>query len=63
MVKSKIKVCIVGKGSIGIRHGKIFRDLGCDVFFFREYLKKNKIAAKYSHENLYSLKKLKKKKI
>lgn len=62
MVKSKVKVCIVGKGSIGIRHGKIFNDLGCDVFFFREYLKRTKIAAKYSHENLYNLKKLRKKK-
>jgi len=29
------RVCIVGKGSIGVRHAKIFNKLNCKIFFLR----------------------------
>jgi predicted dehydrogenase len=31
----KLEILIIGKGSIGLRHANIFRDLGCKVSFFR----------------------------
>jgi predicted dehydrogenase len=31
----KLDILIVGKGSIGLRHANIFKDLGCEVSFFR----------------------------
>ena len=30
-----MKILIVGKGSIGFRHAKIFKSLGCNVSFLR----------------------------
>ena len=30
-----MKILIVGKGSIGYRHAKIFKSLGCNVSFLR----------------------------
>jgi predicted dehydrogenase len=31
----KLEILIVGKGSLGLRHANIFKDLGCEVSFFR----------------------------
>ena len=31
----KLEILIVGKGSIGLRHANIFKDLGCEISFFR----------------------------
>ncbi len=39
-----MKICIIGKGSIGKRHAKIFRKLGFKIFFMRskkKFLEKN----------------------
>ena len=30
-----MRILVVGKGSIGIRHAKIFYDLNCEVSFLR----------------------------
>lgn len=30
-----MNICIIGKGSIGTRHAKIFKSLGCNIFFLR----------------------------
>ena len=35
-----MKGCIVGKGSIGKRHGNILRKLGVEVFYIRRNAKK-----------------------
>ena len=55
-----MKICIIGKGSIGIRHKKIFEKLGCNVYFFRSSNKKN-IRQKFLKE-IYNYKDLKKNK-
>ena len=31
------KICIIGKGSIGVRHAKIFYKYGCEIFFYRTF--------------------------
>ena len=31
------KICIIGKGSIGVRHAKIFKKLGCEIYFLRSF--------------------------
>ena len=62
MVKRILNVCILGKGSIGIRHGKSFNKLGFNVFFFREKKQKTKIKIKYNYKEIVNLNELKKKK-
>lgn len=37
-----LNICIIGKGSIGKKHAKIFKKLGHKVSFFRSFIKKNK---------------------
>ena len=48
-------VCIIGKGSIGARHGKIFEKLGCNVTYFRR--KKSSLLQKNEITNVKDLKK------
>ena len=55
-----MKICIIGKGSIGIRHKKIFETLRCNVHFFRSSNKKN-IKQKFLKE-IYNYRDLKKNK-
>ncbi|MDC0426652.1 Gfo/Idh/MocA family oxidoreductase [Pelagibacteraceae bacterium] len=55
-------ICILGKGSIGIRHGKIFSKLGYNIFFFRQRKKKLSIKINYKYEEIENLNELKKKK-
>ena len=31
------KICIIGKGSIGARHARIFKKLGCEIYFLRSF--------------------------
>ena len=41
-----MEICIIGKGSIGLRHGEIFHSLGFKIIFFRSFkssIKKKKI--------------------
>lgn len=59
MVKKIGNICIIGKGSIGIRHGRILSKLGFKVFFFRERKKKLNIKINYKYEEIYRLKDLK----
>lgn len=33
--KKKLEILIIGKGSIGLKHAKIFKNLGCAVAFYR----------------------------
>jgi len=33
--KRKLEILIIGRGSIGLRHAKIFKNLGCAVAFYR----------------------------
>ena len=40
MVKENRNICIIGKGSIGIRHGRILSKLGFKIFFFKAKKKK-----------------------
>lgn len=51
----KKEVCIIGKGSIGTRHGKIFERLGCNVTYFRR--KKSVPLSKNEVTNIKNLKK------
>jgi predicted dehydrogenase len=51
----KKEVCIIGKGSIGTRHGKIFKRLGCNVTYFRR--KKSVPLSKNEVTNIKNLKK------
>ncbi len=48
-------VCIIGKGSIGVRHGKIFEKIGCNVTYFRQ--KKSSSLQKNEIKNIKDLKK------
>ena len=59
MVKKTGNVCIIGKGSIGIRHGRILSKLGFKIFFFRERKKKLNIKINYKYKEIYRLKDLK----
>ena len=56
-------VCIIGKGSIGQRHAKIFYKLGYNIIFLRSSKKKVKKNIKIKHKEIYSYKDLKKIKI
>ena len=53
-------VCIIGKGSIGQRHAKIFYKLGYNIIFLRSTEKKIKKNIKIKHKEIYSYKDLKK---
>jgi len=55
-----MNICIIGKGSIGIRHESIYKKLGCKVYFFRK--KKNFKNRRVKNE-IYNIKDLYKKKI
>jgi predicted dehydrogenase len=63
MKKKKGNICILGKGSIGIRHGKFFNNFGYNVIFFRERKKKLKLKINYNCKEIYDLNELKKKNI
>ena len=55
-----LNICIIGKGSIGQRHAKIYKKLGYNVFFLRSSKKKLKKLEKNNFTELYSYKDLKK---
>lgn len=57
-----MEICIIGKGSIGLRHGEIFHSLGFKITFFRSFKSniKKKIKFKYFETNNFD--KIKKKK-
>jgi len=49
-----LNICIIGKGSIGKKHAKIFKKLGHKVSFFRSLVIKKRINSK----EIYNYKKL-----
>jgi predicted dehydrogenase len=54
----KLEVLIIGKGSIGLRHAKIFRNLGCKVYFFRT--NNSNLENDYCYKEYFDLKRIKK---
>ena len=62
MVKNEKNICIIGKGSIGIRHGQIFKSLGYNIFFYREKRKKPKVKINFQYKEIFKLKDIKNKK-
>jgi predicted dehydrogenase len=63
MVKKKGNICIIGKGSIGIRHGKILNKEGYNIFFLRKKNKKQKIKTNYNHRDITKIDQIKKNRI
>lgn len=55
-----LNICIIGKGSIGQLHAKIYKKLGNNVFFLRSSIKKQKKIEKNNFTELYSYEDLKK---
>tara|TARA_A100001015_G_scaffold303029_1_gene391997 strand:- start:7405 stop:8412 length:1008 start_codon:yes stop_codon:yes gene_type:complete len=62
LVKENRNICIIGKGSIGIRHGRILSKLGFKIFFLRQRKKKLNIKINYKYKDIYKINDLKRKK-
>ena len=63
MVRKKGNICIIGKGSIGIRHGKILSYEGYNIFFLRKKNKKQKIKTNYKHQEISNIDQIKDNKV
>jgi len=55
--KKKLEILIIGKGSIGLKHAKIFKNLGCVVAFYRT--NNSNIKSKIVFKEYYDLTKIK----
>jgi len=56
-------ICIVGKGSIGVTHARIFYNMGCNIIFLRKRKNISKKKITFSYQEIYNYKKLKNYKI
>jgi predicted dehydrogenase len=55
--KKKLEILIIGKGSIGLKHAKIFKNLGCVVAFYRT--NNSNIKSKLVFKEYYDFEKIK----
>jgi len=55
--KKKLEILIIGKGSIGLKHAKIFKNLGCAVAFYRT--NNSNIKSKLVFKEYYDFEKIK----
>ena len=53
------KICIIGKGSIGVRHAKIFHKLGAKIYFYRTFKNLKSYKINFYHEEINNFRKLK----
>ena len=53
------RVCIIGKGSIGVRHSKIFHKLGLKIYFYRTFKNLKSYEINFKYIEIDKLKKIK----
>ena len=53
-----MKICIIGKGSIGVRHSKIFKKLGAEIYFFRTSKNLKTYKTNFKHKEFFNIKEL-----
>jgi len=56
-------ICILGKGSIGVRHAKIFHNMGCNIIFLRKKKNISKKKINFKYKEIYNYNDLKNYKI
>ena len=54
-----MKICIIGKGSIGVRHSKIFKKLGAEIYFFRTCKNLKTYKTNFKYKEFFRIKELK----